>query len=158
MKLDEGDVRFIGATWKNLECLVLCPRPSPLGRWPATGISISVLPLLANALPNLTHLGLLFDFNEKIKYSGTLYPQHQFKNLQMLEVGHSRVPSPPCEIVDLAFLLASLCNLSAPTIEAERNPRHGSSISAEDSRMEGWKWVERILNVAMRTKLRVDGR
>lgn len=153
-KLDENDVHLIGATWKKLECLVLCPNPSPLGRWPPTGISISALPLLANALPNLTRLGLFFDFNEKVEYSGNLYPQHQFKNLQTLEVGLSSVP--PSETEDLAFLLASLCNLSAPTIIAKPNPSHGSSISMDNLRLEGWGRVERILNVAMRTKLCVD--
>ncbi|KAG8941642.1 hypothetical protein FRC04_004128 [Tulasnella sp. 424] len=150
-KLDENDVHLIGATWKKLECLVLCPNPSPLGRWSPTGISISVLPLLANALPNLTHLGLLFDFNEAIKFSGDLYPQNQFKNLQTLEVGFSDVPR--SEIQDLGSLLASLCNLSAPTIDVSRDRKHGPPYLGDNPRMERWEQVRRNLDMAMRIKI-----
>lgn len=63
LTLNESDVHWIGTTWKKLECLVLCAdintSSHPINPW--MGTSISILPLLADVLPNLTHLDYTFD-------------------------------------------------------------------------------------------------
>ncbi|KAG9041802.1 hypothetical protein FS837_011708 [Tulasnella sp. UAMH 9824] len=56
------------------------------------GMPISTLPLLAQLLPNLTHLGLYFKENGGMRFSGDLHPQYQFKNFRTLQVGFSSLP------------------------------------------------------------------
>ncbi|KAG8901252.1 hypothetical protein FRC00_008224 [Tulasnella sp. 408] len=86
LTLNGNDVHWIGTTWKKLESLVLCVDPD-LNRTiePWMGTPISALPLLAKLLPNLTHLGLYFKESDRMRFSGDLYPKHQFKNLETLQ-------------------------------------------------------------------------
>lgn len=155
IKLRERDVRWIGATWKKLDCLVLCPDPDlSLDIPPWMGTSISLLPLLANHLPNLTTLGLWFagEVFQIINFSGDLYPQYQFKNMQKLQVGLSPLPQGGLE--DLGFLIASLCGLAAPTIDTKCTDWYrGEEPSSEEPRRQEWKQVGRSLDLAMRTKV-----
>lgn len=148
LTLSESDVHWISTTWRKLECLILCVSPN-IGRpiEPRMGTSISLLPVFADVLPNLTHLGLYFQPDDEVRFSGDLYPQYQFKNLKTLKVGFSPVPGGQPEVV--GFLLASLCGSSAPLIDAYRPPWNGWS--GAHRRVE-WERVATVMGLAMRTK------
>ncbi|KAG8961454.1 hypothetical protein FRC00_012218, partial [Tulasnella sp. 408] len=94
LTLNESDVNWIGTTRKKLECLVLCVDPDlhrAIESW--MGTPISTLPLLAKLLLNLNHLGLYFNERDRMRFPGELHPQHQFKNLETLQVGFSTIQS-----------------------------------------------------------------
>ncbi|KAG9021462.1 hypothetical protein FS837_007245, partial [Tulasnella sp. UAMH 9824] len=149
--LDESDVHWIGTTWRQLKCLVLCVDPD-LNRtiewW--MGTPISTLPLLAKFLPDLTHLGLYFNGRYGMRFSGDLYPQHQFKNLGTLQVGFSTVPGGGIE--DTGFLLASLCGRSAPCIDTRQPVWNRGDHYWDGLCDEEWRNVARVMDVAIRTK------
>lgn len=151
MTLTDGDVRWIGTAWKNLETLVLCIDPTADRLiTPEMGTSIFTLAIFAEHLPSLSCLGLYFRRSDVVRFSGNLHPQHQFKNLRTLQVGLS--PSPG-ETGELGFLLVSLCGLSPPTIDAAQPAWHPAAPRSIGHRFDAWEYVAKVMDLALRIKV-----
>ncbi|KAG8913133.1 hypothetical protein FRC01_004716 [Tulasnella sp. 417] len=152
LSFTESDVERIAVAWPNLEIFDVCNEPDSSRPIPgATGNSLSILPIFAKHFPSMKSLGLFFAKDQDLDFSGNLYPEFEFQQLQSICVGVS--PGPGAKSRDIGFLIASLCKVK-PAIEI------GASLWYAGADLPEWaeyqsQWLEasNFLQFAMRTKI-----
>ncbi|KAG9045178.1 hypothetical protein FS837_006871 [Tulasnella sp. UAMH 9824] len=152
LTINKTDVEWLAVAWPKLEIFDICKEPHSSYRiHGATGNPLSILPVFARHFPKMKVLGLFFDNDQNLNFSGDLYPEYEFCRLEALCVGVSAVPGGRSR--DVGFLIASLCKVE-PTIEIGPSvwyagPEHAEWIGYQRQ----WEEARDFLQFAMRTKI-----
>lgn len=110
--LTEAQIAEMAVAWPKLEDLTLCEDPV-INNDGTTGMSLAILPVLAESFPNLQELGMYFEATPVPPFSGP----PPFKKLRQLNVGTSTVELR--HATSVALYISDLCQLPVRIIKGK---------------------------------------
>ncbi|KAG8925657.1 hypothetical protein FRC00_003786, partial [Tulasnella sp. 408] len=151
LTFQEEDVERMGRAWPQLTTLDVCSDPDFSFPFPPqVGSPLSILSVFAKALPRLKVLSLYLNMQEAPLFTGNLWPQHQFQNLEEVDFGLSPVPRGPSR--EVGFYVASLCK-ERPTVAYGASSWHTGNLPNDWTQTEtAWKEIDDMLGFAMGVK------
>ncbi|KAG8920922.1 hypothetical protein FRC01_000524, partial [Tulasnella sp. 417] len=152
LTFNESDVEKMAVAWPNMEIFNVGNEPDLSLPIPGDmGNSLSILSTFAKHFPMIKSLGLLFAKHQTPKFSGNLYPEFEFRQLESLCVGVSAVPRRRYQ--ETGFMIASLCTVEPTIVIGASDWYVGGERPEWAESQRQWEETGKFLEFAMRTKI-----